>query len=199
MGLHETSVVFAECSGNRFDVQYRVGVGIWQSLSRGIVFPNQTATILAGDGWPCISTARHQSPVYDRQFGSNLPITYLYDGFGNPIKIITGTIRTNTYHIDAVTGILHFTNGGNANVVPTHTGAQLASEIMHVLQGNATAFTAEANKLVVYNDFAGGNNTWIFDAAGTTSGHVVELVGVIADAGINAVALDANGAVRVIA
>ena len=107
-------------------------------------------------------------------------------------------LGTDGLYIDAVTGILHFANGGNANVVPTHTGAQLASEIMHVLQGNATAFAAEANKLVVYNDFAGGNNTWIFDAAGTTSGHVVELVGVIADAGINAAAFDANGAVRVI-
>ena len=106
--------------------------------------------------------------------------------FAAPISE-TAVLGTDGLYIDAATGILHFTNGGNANTVPTHSGATLAGEIMNVLQGNPAASAAQAH-LVVYNETVGGvANTWIFDAASNDiSGIVVELVGVSAHAGISA-------------
>lgn len=106
--------------------------------------------------------------------------------FANPISE-TAVLGTDGLYIDATTGILHFTNGGNANIVPTHSGATLAGEIMNVLQGNPLAVAAQ-DHLVVYNETVGGvANTWIFDAAtNDISGIVVELVGVSAHAGISA-------------
>ena len=95
-------------------------------------------------------------------------------------------------------GLIKFTTGDLNHTIqlPTHHGVQLASEIMSVLEYNWT--TTANSTLTAYIDVENGvTNTWIFEPTSKSTGVVVELVGVNADAGLNNTATATYHAVSV--
>ena len=127
-----------------------------------------------------ISSMDERRNITSGQFGSNLPITYLYDGFGNPIKIITGTIRTNTYHIDAVTGNLLSRTNNKAGLTETFNYDNL-DRLDNIYKGSTMtldmAYNSEEGGIITKSDV--GTLNYDFSAKPYELSSVVSSTGVI--------------------